>query len=94
MDAPGEGAQLWFDGRRVGILFRTNPSSGKARIVVDGVVVKIVSLYSATSKPRVYKLDLSLAPGRHLVEVNWIRGRHAVSTGNDVAVDGIAYIAA
>jgi len=44
----GASATLTFSGNRVGWLSRLGPTSGYARVYIDGVLVKTVNLYSAT----------------------------------------------
>ena len=61
-------------------------------VLLDGVVVATIDLYSAKSKTQ-YVLTRVVAPGTHTVTLAWSGTKNPASTGTAVNVDGIATIA-
>jgi hypothetical protein len=89
----GSSVNLSFTGRRVGVLFRQQPSGGRSRVILDGVAVKTVDTYASSVVQRRYLWTATVPPGPHTLGVEWTGRRSSDSTGTDVAVDGIAVIA-
>jgi arylsulfatase A-like enzyme len=89
----GGRASMQFNGRRVGVLFRKDASSGIAQIRLDGVLQTTVDLYSATTKPKIYGYNAAVPAGVHTLEVVWTGTKNSRSSGTAVALDGIAVIA-
>jgi hypothetical protein len=88
----GAGLTVSFTGRRVGVMFQRRPSGGRARIRLDGVVVKTVDTYSSSVAQRRFLWTATVPSGRHSLRVVWTGLRSSNSTGADVAVDGVAII--
>jgi hypothetical protein len=68
--ATSASATLTFSGNRVGWLSRMGPTSGSARVYIDGSFVKTVNLHSATTKDRalVFVKNWS-AIGTHTIKI-------------------------
>jgi hypothetical protein len=83
----GESASFAFTGSEVAWIAPKGPEGGKARVYVDGVLVKTVDLYSSSEKPRLAVFAQAVAPGSHTVEVRALGTRNSLSGGTRVDVD-------
>lgn len=92
IDGAGAQASLSFVGRKAGIFVRRDAASGHASIYLDGVLIRTVDLYSATTRNKVYVYTTSTTPGAHTVAIAWTGTKNASSSGTAIAVDGIAVI--
>lgn len=91
MNSAGSFAEFAFDGVGFEWITAKAPSSGKARVIVDGSTVHEVDLYSASLvyQQVVHKVD-GLAPGRHTVRIEWTGAKNSASSGTFIGVDAIA----
>lgn len=71
LDGAGEEAELAFTGRKVGILARKTPPSGKVQVWIDGSLVQEVDLYSSVAKDKLYVYLSTLASGPHVLRLVW-----------------------
>jgi hypothetical protein len=92
LSGAGQQASLTFTGRKFGILASTDPSLGRMSVVLDGVVVATIDLYSAKVKTQ-YVLTRVVAPGTHTLTLAWSGTKNPASAGTAVDIDGIAVIA-
>jgi hypothetical protein len=93
LQGPGGTVGSTVTGRKVGLLFQRGPSYGRARILVDGVMVKTVDLYRSTVSQKWFGWTTVYPRVRtHIVRVAWAGTRSSASTGTDVPVDGLAVI--
>ncbi len=89
-ETPGAQAGLNFDGSTLSWSGERGPSAGMARIVIDGVDVATVDLYSEqeSSAVRVFQVsDLQDKPHNVVIEV--LDAKNTESTGRRVTVDNI-----
>ena len=59
-------------------------------MIVDGVVVRTVDLYSLTQQWQSKQVVSGLANKQHTVEIKVLATRNAQSTGNTIVVDGFS----
>jgi arylsulfatase A-like enzyme len=91
----GVGAQATFSftGRKVGVLLGRGPTSGRANVLVDGVLAKTVDLYLATTRAgELVWTWTSPTIGPHVVTVVWTGRKNISSGGTAVGVDGVVAI--
>jgi hypothetical protein len=79
-----------FDGTAVTWFARTGPDGGKARVLVDGVRVATVDLYSATRQfdVRVFRSG-GLEPGRHTIRIERTGRKASHATDDAVWLDAL-----
>jgi N-acetylglucosamine-6-sulfatase len=92
LDGSGESAELSCTCRRIGILARKDPASGKVQVWVDGVLKATVDLYRATTTDKVYVYMTTLALGPHTVQLTWTGTKNPSSSGSDISLDGIGVV--
>jgi hypothetical protein len=79
-------------GTGVTLLMQTSPTSGRARITIDGVRRGVIDLYSPTTDEQSPFSFSGLTQGVHTVTVTALGRKQAASTGTDVAVDAFVSI--
>ncbi|MBI5231409.1 MAG: C40 family peptidase [Coriobacteriales bacterium] len=85
----GQTAKVRFNGTAVRLVAPKTPSSGKARIVVDGETAATVDLYSGTKENRRVVWSRSgLADAEHSVTVEALGTRNSESSGSSISIDG------
>lgn len=83
-------ATFTFTGRRAALVIMKRPDGGKADIYVDGVKKQTLDFYSSvTSTRRVVYVTAGLSLAQHTVEVRWITGKNASSSGRNLYIDGM-----
>lgn len=89
-DRQGDRAVLNFFGGTVSWFGELGPSAGKARVIIDGVEVDVVDLYSNTPKPRslIRTID-GLGDSPHRIVIEATGQKNSQSTGYRVTVDNI-----
>jgi hypothetical protein len=92
LNGTGQQASLTFTGRRVTVIAHKSPSSGKAAISIDGVVIATVDLYASSPKDGAPALNSIVPPGSHTVTIAWTGQKNAASTGTEVDLDAIGVI--
>ena len=87
--ASGARARFAFTGDEVAWISTTGANRGKAEVWLDGVKVKTIDLYSATTQPRrVVFSQGGLAPTRsHTLQVRVLGTKNASSSGKRVDID-------
>lgn len=80
--------QYKFTGSSVALVSTTGPNRGRATIIIDGVTVATVDLYSATQQTgKVIYVASGLSAGSHQVVVQVQGARNPLSTANRVDLD-------
>jgi len=92
LDSSGDSATLSFTGRKVGLLVQKTASSGKVRVLVDGVDRGLFDLYASSTKNLMYAFTALVAQGPHSITVRWTATKNPSSSGKVDALDGIAVI--
>lgn len=89
----GATGRLEFTGVYVSLLAKKSPVYGKMRILLDGVTVAVVDLYSPTTlyKQRVWSSG-GLSPGPHSLEVKWTGLRNPAATKTNVNLDAVEVV--
>lgn len=82
-------ARFAFSGSNVAWVATQRPDAGRARVSIDGVVIKTVDLYASTSQPRkVIFSKAGLDPAvRHTITVQVLGTKSTASSGTRVDVD-------
>lgn len=80
-------ARIAFDGPGVDWITVTGPDRGRARIVVDGEVLRTVDLFSAERTYGVVRTVGGLGDGAHVLRIVATGHGRPASTGSVVAVD-------
>ena len=80
-------AKFTYTGTGVDWITATGPAGGMARVTVDGSLVAIVDLYSATAASQVVESYQGLAPGSHTLAVTLVGSKNPLSTGHEVVID-------
>jgi len=80
-------ATLRFTGISVALVSTLGPDRGKVRLVVDGVWVTTVDLYSLARVYRQIVFSMPLAPGPHTLTVKVVGTRNPASTGTRADID-------
>ena len=82
----GDAASFDFDGDWLGIGFATDRFGGQAEILIDGIIVDTIDLYSRyeDTASRYYR---DLGPGPHSVTINVLGTGHPNSSGTRVHLD-------
>ncbi len=90
----GRSVSLRFYGRQVAWVGTRGPDKGKAALIVDGVRVATVDLYSSTYTNRVvvYSRSLGNRNSYHTVQIRVLGTRNTASKGSRVDVDGVGVI--
>jgi hypothetical protein len=83
----GATSSFTFRGTSVSWVTRTSPSSGKAKVFVDGVLVARVDNYSARSAWNVRRTVTGLSDRAHTVKVVVTGAKSRAARGTDVVVD-------
>ena len=83
----GATVSMRFDGSGVDWVTVTGPNRGRARVMIDGEVVRTVDLYSAAKTFGVVERVDALSAGSHVVRIEVIGRKSAPSAGRLVAID-------
>ena len=91
----GDSAIYQFSGERIAWISRMDKNRGMAEVLIDGVVVKTVDLYSPTVRTMEYafvsgRLDASVP---HTLEIRVLGTKHSSSTGTRVDIDAVLVMA-
>lgn len=79
-----------FEGSSAQWISRLSPTSGIARVAIDGTVVATVDRYaSSNSYKKVVWETRSLDPGTHTIEIISTGSKNAAATGNSTIVDAL-----
>ncbi len=81
-------ASFSFNGTQLRFVTARGPAYGRAAIYVDGVLKKVVDLYSATQQWQYRVAITGLTPGNHNVVLKVLGTRNPQSTGTGVVCDG------
>lgn len=82
-----------FEGTAIQWISRTSASSGIARVLIDGVEVSTVDRYSArTMYSQVVFERRDLAPGSHVIQIEWTNGRNPAATANTLVIDAFVVL--
>jgi len=86
-------ASLTFTGRRIEVLSTRGPDRGKVAILLDGVKVATVNLYSATLGPAavVFTRDFA-ASGTHTITLKVLGSKDGRSSGARIDLDAFRYL--
>jgi hypothetical protein len=89
----GASAKLSATARSLAVVAPKGPASGKAAILIDGKLVKVVDLYASSFRPRmvVFARNWTLAQ-RHTITLRALATRNHRSSGIRVALDAIITI--
>jgi hypothetical protein len=89
----GASARLSTTARSLAVVVPKGPTSGKAAILIDGKVIKVVDLYASSFRPQVvvFSRNWTLAQ-RHTIAVRALATRNHRSSGIRVALDAIITI--
>jgi GH25 family lysozyme M1 (1,4-beta-N-acetylmuramidase) len=87
----GATASLPFSGGGVTLFTVSGPSMGKARVRIDGSVVKIVDGYAASVRTHVRHRFDGVGAGAHVLSIEVLGARRPVSGGTRVAVDALRW---
>lgn len=90
LDAPGE-ATFTCTCRKVGVMYRKAPISGKMELWVDGALKKTIDTYASRNNNKTYA-SFTFGLGSHTVRAVWTGTKNASSTGTALYLDGIAAI--
>ncbi len=91
--AYGATARLVFTGKSVGWVSTRAGDRGKASVYLDGKLVAVVDLYSATTRPREVVFSRAVDPTtRHVLEVRVRKDCNTASKGNRADVDAFVVI--
>jgi len=80
-------ATLRFTGISVALVSTLGPDCGKVRLLVDGIGVATVDLYSLAPVYRQIVFSMPLAPGPHTLTVKVLGTRNPASTGTRADID-------
>jgi GH25 family lysozyme M1 (1,4-beta-N-acetylmuramidase) len=86
-DRAGASVSMRFVGRGVHWLTVTGPNRGRARVLIDGKVVRTVDLYSPVRTFGVVQRVEGLSPGSHVVRIEVTGRKSGASAGRFVAID-------
>jgi GH25 family lysozyme M1 (1,4-beta-N-acetylmuramidase) len=86
-DERGATTSIRFDGVGIEWTTVTGPNRGRARIVLDGTLVRVVDTYSARRRFGVIERVDGLAPGTHTIRIEVLGRRAPASAGGWIAVD-------
>jgi hypothetical protein len=88
----GADVTLAFTGRKYSMLMQERPNGGKAKVFLDGTLVKTVDTYTASVTQKKFLWTATVPAGTHTLRIAWTGTKNKKSTGTDVAIDGIAVI--
>ena len=80
-------SRLTFTGVRVDWVTVTGPSEGKATLMIDGVSIGTVDLYSSAVHWKAVKSYSGLAYGSHTIVVKVLGTKNAAANSTSVIVD-------
>ena len=86
-DAAGAEMALRFSGSAISLDAVEGPAGGRARVWVDGRLVRTIDLYAPTRRVQPIGLAAGLAQGPHHARLVVLRDRHRKSTGHEVGID-------
>ena len=86
-DDPGAEVGLCFEGTSLTYVFTKAPNRGVAEIAIDGVLSKVLDLYSPTIAWQSRLEFTGLSPGSHTVAIRVVGRKQAASLGLFVDVD-------
>jgi len=86
-DDPGAEVGLSFEGTSLTYVFTKAPNRGVAEIAIDGVLSKVLDLYSPTVAWQSRLEFAGLSPGSHTIAIRVVGRKQAASQGLFVDVD-------
>lgn len=84
---PGALVQFPFRGRAIDWITVLGPSQGKARVFIDGTLVRTYDNYAASVRYGARRTVTNLADGRHTIVIAVDSGRNRASRGTSIAID-------
>ncbi len=85
----GARALFKFNGDAVKIIYMTSKNYGKANIIIDGVKVDTIDMYSSALTYRVARTYSGLAPGKHKLKIVNAGAKNPASSGYYITLDAL-----